>query len=739
MAIKFAGFAATTALTLTLLGAAPAVAVSSWGTPDDDTIQIVVERTSLKCAPDVVRMSVDLTNSGFDTVGPSGGEIYDARHHKLIYLWDTKDTGSFSAPVNVLLSAWMPKSVAYGPNIAHCYGPGAYEPSVLVIEPSSGKTRTAKVRNKIVVQPSDDVHPTAQTVCVSTSGTFDGKPTGAEEVTTTNFDAAWATYANSGNPVRWLFRRGETFTGEIDVTTANSHVSFGAFGEGADPIIDVPATGNITLGITSTAGVEVRIEGVAFTGTYDPTAEAPPAGGGTTAHSETAISQLSGTLIVSECSFSGFCYSTFTVPTTATAALGVLFSDCVMTNFGGQYPNFIGWLNNADSWFSYVGCRIAQNVDAVDASGMKAPLRVETAPWGYIAKSDWFSTDSTQPVWKIQESNFADGGLINLNTSSLEGPGNLIRVLGNTGEDLLRSTVHNIVIDSLIEVGGYNTQAFLLSNSSGITKRNCLDILPASPRFGTSEFRRFNRIGDVGTYGSSVADAPVEIYNNTCRMDRTVAENNGVSGQVVLAEYYPSLAFNDVSEINNILLLTDDTDDGPLSTTALWTPRVKGYRYPLTVAPDQVLAGNVATSGSLPEIAYWTLYNGEAAVQGDFSGTAGNAAVYIVDTATWYYEADGDISVVYGASGMTVTNLHADTWSSGHTAQVYGDMGTTAPLDTTYETPAGAVMESKPQTGSPALGGATSGDRAWLDLSGAARLEGSNEGTIDSGAWQVTV
>ena len=57
-------------------------------------IVINIDRTTLQCAPDSVRFDVDLVGAGFDTPAPTVGQIYDARLHDLIFLWDFGDSGT---------------------------------------------------------------------------------------------------------------------------------------------------------------------------------------------------------------------------------------------------------------------------------------------------------------------------------------------------------------------------------------------------------------------------------------------------------------------------------------------------------------------------------------------------------------------------------------------------------------------------------------------------------------------
>jgi hypothetical protein len=84
------------------------------------------------------------------------------------------------------------------------------------------------------VQDPDVVFSGTNTYCFSTSGNFTGCPTGANQITTSNYRTAINTYQNSNR--RLLFRRGETFTATASgVINANGPGIIGAYGASTDP------------------------------------------------------------------------------------------------------------------------------------------------------------------------------------------------------------------------------------------------------------------------------------------------------------------------------------------------------------------------------------------------------------------------------------------------------------------------------------------------------------------------
>ena len=131
--LRFAGISLGTALTISVSSGALTAGPTNfpaWGQSqpggegggggNGGPISIILDRSTLQCAPDSVRFSVDLSGADFDTPAPVGAEVYDARMHDLIYLWDFGDSGQWSAPVNVL-AEWKNRTTAKGPFVSHVY------------------------------------------------------------------------------------------------------------------------------------------------------------------------------------------------------------------------------------------------------------------------------------------------------------------------------------------------------------------------------------------------------------------------------------------------------------------------------------------------------------------------------------------------------------------------------------------------------------------------------------------
>lgn len=576
--------------------------VPAWGAANTGgTITLNVSRTVMHCAPDSVRFSVDLSASTFDTPAPVGDEVYDYRLHDLIYLWDFDDasSGSWSAPVNVL-SGWKNRNTAKGPWVAHMYQtPGTYNPSILVIEPSSGKTATASV-SLTVVDP-DTVYAGTDTICVNpvNDDDFAGKPPGAAEI---NLDELLTTSPEwiarqGGNPKRWLFKRNNTFVVGLRIAASDTPgISFGAYGSGSRPIIRVKigqnasntiiSVNNQHTGSDGSLAHDMRFSRLAFEDDYDPVTQSQSVskvGLAGPAIWSLAVSDM----MVHDCTFTGFASSSVLFdPSMQTLRTNFHMDDCVITKFGGQYPFMSGVSTHADGSNTFTGTRISQIPGAVDDFGIRAPIRINFYQNTHMRGCDIYHTDHTQPCVKLNESPRADGALINVHSCSLESGLWPISFNLNGKFSIGRTVVQNAIIDGLIIVGFYGTQFLVRTKGTGITLRNSLLIQPASPNYVTSD-RLVGIVGvdkQDGVLADNVTNAPVRVYNCTVRMDRSNAQNGSNANTPPLIKDSTEGAYTAISETNNVVHMPNldvpVTDFAPLSEDTLWTPRCVGYRSP---------------------------------------------------------------------------------------------------------------------------------------------------------------
>ena len=659
--------------------------VGSWGGGGGGgTIAIVAAQTTEKIAPESARFSVDLSAATFDTAGPGAGEVYDARKHDLIYFWDFGDPGTWAAPVNII-AAWKNRNVGLGPDVAHLYrNHGTYTASVLVIEPSSGKTATAET--SVVINDPDLFYVGLDTICINPigDGDFSGAPAGAAHENADSLkkiyqegggynaipDAVMAKYQD-GNPKRWLFKRGGEYTLRINMESEErGPVTFGAYGPGSTkPVLNadtpVPSSNDFPLSPTANfclqaAGVvqTIRMFGLRFQSTYDPltmaTETAPAIAAGNFLFSTAQLD-----IVIDDCQFDGFGGSVFymagNLGTTTYNRFHI--NDSIISRFGGQYPLMVIGGAHTAGHFAMTGTRVAQEPGGVasdNGSGSSRSL-IRTGVWKtYVAGCDLFITDDSQPVLSPIKTPAMMGYTLNMHSNAMEGGAYGVSVAGNWSQTpMLSSSVHNMIIDGNIHLGAYRTIASVEALATGLTIRNNLFVQPS----GTCRIngcRGFVLLERHPSANPEVDAAPIMIYNNTIWFDRTAAENHLYGGTAPTPEIQQHNTdpgktdgvFPNVSEHNNIMhqpnFVTTDPETpvigfAPLSETVLWAPRNTGFRSPTTFV-----------------------------------------------------------------------------------------------LDTAYATPVNALKDSKPQTGSAALGAAITGSVSYMDILGTTRTA-----PADKGAWEV--
>lgn len=217
-----------------------------------------------------VSLNVSATSNRSSGVAPLG-VVFDASattdssltnaFTQPLYIWDFDDSGSgnFSYGARTISKNW-----SHGPIAAHVYTTaGTYNPTVMVFNGYIAKTYSLSA---ITVTNPDTVYSTTNTICVSTAGDFTGKPTGATEVTSSDFDAGVVPLIASGKRV--LLRRGETFASSAtgSLASAISEGTLGAFGTGDKPIVDAGAGNSSHIMLRfGNAAMDLRVMDINFT------------------------------------------------------------------------------------------------------------------------------------------------------------------------------------------------------------------------------------------------------------------------------------------------------------------------------------------------------------------------------------------------------------------------------------------------------------------------------------------
>ncbi|HQR03440.1 MAG TPA: PKD domain-containing protein [Rhodocyclaceae bacterium] len=180
--------------------------------------------------------------------------------HELEYSWTFGDVSG--SPVSG--TTWntgsragsSSRNMATGPIAAHLFEtPGAYTISLTV------KNSTNTVSNscvQIAVQDPNVVFSGTNTICFSGSGTFTNCPSGAQQITQSNFSTALSTYAGTGK--RLLFHSGETFvaTSQGSITN-NGPMTIGKYDTGAAPVISESPADSVKVLAPTTDANDLRI------------------------------------------------------------------------------------------------------------------------------------------------------------------------------------------------------------------------------------------------------------------------------------------------------------------------------------------------------------------------------------------------------------------------------------------------------------------------------------------------
>lgn len=566
-------------------------------------------RSELMCAPDSLRFTADLSLATFDTPAPVAPAIYDARMHELIYVWDFDDAadGQWAAPENTL-GFYKQRNFAKGPNVSHVYRqPGMYSVTLTVTEPLSGKVSTTSI--DITVINPDVVYAGQNTICVNNVGDSDFTlaPAGSKKIYRDELDFSDGTwfsgeYAGNGTPPkRWLFKRGSAYT-ETRINFGSygwKGIMFGAYGNPNDPkpILNCKNTGGHPVSYAFTANGnfgdpaetnDIRFSEVQVLGNFDPVTEKTNADVNSHAlHGLRLVTRAN--VIISQCEFSGFMYSAISFESgTDLLRANLHIDDFIMTRFGGQYPIFFGQNTHSQTSFDITGSRLVQVSDAIDDNGVRAPIRVQHAQHVYVAGTDFYHTDRLQACLKALETPYQDGCTVNIHGNAFEGGLNQIVVCGNATQGLARSSVHNVVIDSNIGLGNYNTSEFIRAKGTGITARNNLYNQPDTAEINT-RLAGFMTLEQIGSFDTGIVGAaPIRVYNNTLRTERSASHDG--SPATIISPSSTYAGFTDVSEMNNIVHAPNETvpqvGAAPLSTVVLFTPRCVGHRDATTLVRD---------------------------------------------------------------------------------------------------------------------------------------------------------
>lgn len=568
---------------------------NGWGVMDGGgAVTIAVRRSVLQTAPEAVWFEASVAD--FDATGPAAGQVYDPRLHEIVYLWDFGDEGAvYSNPVNVL-AEWKDANRGFGPRPAHVYAqPGTYAVSVLAVELASGKTATASTT--VTVADPDAIF-AGNTVTVGSTGTY------------ATLDAALA--ARSGKTkTRIKLQRGQnhiTPWQRLRASSGTGHIHIVADdGAGALPMVTpVPTFDRVTMtGLIwladSMTGLEFTVAGVDFAGDWDPTTETVTTSGQTVPWTPFWIMSAPTDCLFTGCRFTGNSLAALVNVETA----GVTSQAAAMTfhdNFISSWQN-MGLLvdGNQIKKLGFMGNCAAQHVDA-NAGGVRNAAakrnnhgclrdNLKKACDRYYDGNDLFSNTGwtnnvsghwmAQPCLRIFNTATEDGHFAYVCRNGIEGGFRQVDVTVHTlGQQ--PGHRHNTVIDGNYFTQGHMTYFSVYTHYGALTVRNNVFVRGDTPVL-SSEYVMTAVIGlddsaEMVWGSESNADEPVRIYSNT-HVNRSTVAHYQTGSPLVLNR---NGAFTDVLSQNNIVhqpnLPTPFTAYGPLDTTPLWAPRLKGYK-----------------------------------------------------------------------------------------------------------------------------------------------------------------
>jgi len=519
--------------------------------------------------------------TGFNAAGPGPGEAYDARYHDLYFMWNFDDDYTYSAPQNVRpehLSAGR----TTGPVVSHTYRtPGSYNPSVLIIEPATGKYCTAYLADPLSVSDPNAAFPGTNTLYVDATDGGAGAPPGA--LILGSFDAAIsAIKGQERNPKRIMLRRDQAYT------FSGTNVGFGsgdllpslhivaAPGSGARPVLNV--TGQTIWYDAATSGIDKDfvVTDIALTGLWDATTETG------TALTFVLLGDNPPTLVVlDKCYCSGFDM----VFNNALSAVNgetscKIFNDTTITNWR-EYGVFEGKALHT----AFTGSSVVQDINARSGGPFDGTRNQQGAfrsgnSYGntiaqgseFFSRAGWFEQGTSSGYFTVQDAfrynsiPVAETAKLNIQGCYLEG-GYDVLTIGHMNRG--PGVAINGMVEKTTLVSAFSTTRLALIEYGGTTLRNNLMVFADAPVTHPSfDPRDFVGVDAYGANPNNI-NSPIRVYNNTMINLRSAANYTGT--EIAATEYSEEGATThaDVLFANNVIhqpnLTSPITADAPLN------------------------------------------------------------------------------------------------------------------------------------------------------------------------------
>lgn len=743
----FQGFTTGSQVALSALqgGNSAQNSVSTWGQGSLAELDILVTSAPVITAPAAIWLEA-IGLSGFDVSGPAPGAVYDPTFHEITYVWTIRDAplAAYTAPQN-MIPVWNNPNVTYGKRAAFCLtDPGTYVIELWAVD-SSGTTGTAQ--RTIVVANPDSLYPGNRTIAFAGDGTFTGAPSGAVQVST--LSALQSAIHAASVPTRVLFKRGETV---MDVDLSSSPGSggridhLGAWGTGAAPVLRPLQydEGNMLTWRSNGPETQITVENIKIEGWWDPLTETGSLGGGSPLYwrdKTNSAKILLHKVEMTNCDAQQLSANA--------APCDVLVADCIFENWQ-QYGCFCD--KNELGKYAFIGSRFVQSPDALNGGPKKGmsnnhgPIRITRCRWLVGDVMDMFSNDGwsgsydCQPCLRVGTDQTGTNDIfMHWGRSVMENGYQIINLEGeNTAAE---DNPGNFVFDRLLLIGTARQRARMVSvHKGGSSFRNMLLIQPDVPGYVGGAFQFFDFVAN-NPRGTNNAE-PIRVYNVTAISLQSAA--NEASGPMEFIGGTGS--FTDVTIENNVLHIPNSssprTDAQPIDTTTAIpgvTPRYKGVQYNYEHVNGSF--GSSLANGASMTVPYSDLLIRDH--NGDGPGTQTNQsywqAIQGTDTLHMFslngnvqHAANGDFTVSFGASAVTITNTSGSSWSGNWWLALDRKslLDSELPLQAGFANPA-TVPVGTPTGLSPAIGGATLGLHDHLDFYEAVRADPASQGAIE--------
>lgn len=688
-------------------------------------LSITKVESAYNYAPHGVSFEADYSACSFDTTHPASATVYDERFHDLDIYWTFDDVGTFDK-LDRVPTSWKDRNWALHGNVTHVFtAAGSYTVTCVVYEKSSNKYSQATT-TVTVADPASEF-PTTQTICIyPTGGSAGTVPTGAQTVEASQLRDGDTIWENNKTGVRrWLFQAGTGHEYTLGVTISDGEHLFGSYGTGDTPVLkptdDQTGPGSANRCVRGLGWNSLKIQGLSFAGNYDPKLGDRSDLDPTTISLNCVTSLNTGESVFDDCSMSGFGAPSIIIQAGVSNERVVYINNCLIEDFGGQYPVFFSDSTNTGSIAGVTGTAFIQKEDAVSGTGnFRAPIRDEGTHRAHYRCLEIFHRDHSQEGIKFLNSIPADGDWrVTGHSISVEAGLKALSVGGN----LSTSRSVNARFSDIIVIGGMRTQTGIMTSSvSGVTIENAFLHLPAIDYYINELFRIFTFNFDG--ISEAAAASPINIRNCTAVCTRSLAQNNSTTPPFQLALNNSGPNVVTINESNNILHLPNMSAASthvPLDDSTVLFQSRNTYGYIPTYGTETgTLGSNVADAG---------IYDVTVADSSIYSDFAGDLKECVINGTA----RTGTYSIINGTT-IRVTNTSGVQWNIDETFSfgfVWG-AGVTHSVDTATATPTDAIKTWKPESGSTALGGAT----GTIPRRSLGTTDVRPSGSENIGAWQ---